>query len=59
MKRKTSSDVYDINHKTGALVIGKNRLDDYATKFLNKYCKEKNGDSLFSVFFFAPEARRI
>ena len=40
MKRKTSSDVYDINHKTGALVIGKNRLDDYATKFLNKYCKE-------------------
>ncbi|WP_211224441.1 ImmA/IrrE family metallo-endopeptidase [Eremococcus coleocola] len=40
MKRKTPSDVYDINHKTGALVIGKNRLDDYATKFLNKYCKE-------------------
>lgn len=40
MKRKTTSDVYDINHKTGALVIGKNRLDDYATKFLNKYCKE-------------------
>lgn len=40
MKRKTPSDVYDINHKTGALVIGKNRLDDYAAKFLNKYCKE-------------------
>lgn len=40
MKIKTYSDVYDINHKTGALIIGKNRLDDYATKFLNKYCKE-------------------
>lgn len=40
MNRKTSSDVYDINHKTGALIIGKNRLDDYATKFLNKYCEE-------------------
>lgn len=40
MKRKTSSEVYDINHKIGALIIGENRLDDYATKFLNKYCKE-------------------
>lgn len=36
--KKTRSDVYDINRKTGALIIGKNRLDDYATKFLNKYC---------------------
>ncbi|MGX7091982.1 ImmA/IrrE family metallo-endopeptidase [Hutsoniella sourekii] len=36
--KKTRSDVYDINRKTGALIIGKNRLDDYATKILNKYC---------------------
>lgn len=40
MKKKTSSDVYDIDQKTGALIIGENRLDDYATKFLNKYCEE-------------------
>ncbi|MDW7797137.1 hypothetical protein SCQ32_09160 [Streptococcus canis] len=40
MKRKTTSDIYDIDKKTGALIIGKNRLDDYALKFLNKYCKE-------------------
>src|SRR5574344_1835100 len=36
---KTYDDVYDIK-KNGALVIGKNRLDDYATKFLTKYCPE-------------------
>ncbi len=35
----TFDDVYDIK-KNGALVIGRNRLDDYATKFLSKYCKE-------------------
>lgn len=35
----TRSDVYDIDPKTGALVIGARRLDDYATKFLNKYCE--------------------
>lgn len=40
MTRKTSSDIYDIDNKTGALILGKNRLDDYATKFLNKYCIE-------------------
>lgn len=41
MKKKIShSDVYDINPKTGALILGSNRLDDYATKFLNKYCNE-------------------
>ena len=34
------SDIYDVNKKTGALILGANRLDDYATKFLNKYCKE-------------------
>lgn len=39
-KRLTSSDIYDINKKTGALILGKNRLDDYATKFLTKFCKE-------------------
>jgi len=36
----TSSDIFDINKKSGALILGKNRLDDYATKFLSKYCKE-------------------
>lgn len=41
MKSKvTSSDIYDINKKTGALILGKNRLDDFATKFLTKYCKQ-------------------
>ena len=41
MKSKvTSSDIYDINKKSGALILGKNRLDDYATKFLTKYCKQ-------------------
>lgn len=39
-KKVTASDVYDINKKSGALILGKNRLDDYATKFLNKYCKQ-------------------
>lgn len=36
----TSSDIFDINKKSGALILGKNRLDDYATKFLTKYCKQ-------------------
>ena len=35
----THSDIYDINPKSGALIIGANRLDDYATKFLVKYCE--------------------
>lgn len=40
MKRKEISDVFDINKNTGALILGSNRLDDYASKFLTKYCKE-------------------
>ena len=41
MKRKiTPSDIFDVNKKSGALILGKNRLDDYATKFLTKYCKQ-------------------
>ena len=33
MKRTvTPSDIFDVNKKSGALVLGKNRLDDYATK---------------------------
>lgn len=41
MKSKiTSSDIFDINKKSGALILGSNRLDDYATKFLTKYCIE-------------------
>ena len=39
-KKLTSSDIFDINKKTGALILGKNRLDDYATKYLTKHCKE-------------------
>ncbi|MCD7716051.1 MAG: hypothetical protein LUI39_06340 [Lachnospiraceae bacterium] len=39
-KKPTSSDIYDVNKKTGALILGKNRLDDYARKFLQKNCKE-------------------
>ena len=38
--KPTSSDIYDINKKTGALILGKNRLEDYATKYLTKHCKE-------------------
>ena len=41
MKSKiTLSDIFDINKKSGALILGKDRLDDYATKFLTKYCKQ-------------------
>lgn len=39
-KKVNASDVFDVNKKSGALILGKNRLDDYATKFLNKYCKQ-------------------
>lgn len=39
-KQLTSSDVYDINPKTGALIIGSNRLDDFVGRFLTKYCPE-------------------
>lgn len=38
--KTTSSDIFDINKKTGALILGKNRLDDYATKYLTRHCKE-------------------
>lgn len=38
--KPTSSDIFDINKKTGALILGKNRLDDYATKYLAKHCKK-------------------
>lgn len=30
------ADIYDINRKTGALILGKNRLDDYAEKYLSE-----------------------
>lgn len=36
----TPQDIYDINPKSGALIIGSNRLDDYATKFLTRYCAQ-------------------
>ena len=34
--KKLLSDVYDVHKKTGALMLGKNRLDDYATNYLRK-----------------------
>lgn len=39
-KPLTMSDVFDVNPKTGALILGANRLDDYATKFLHEHCTE-------------------
>ena len=36
----TPSDVYDRDKKTGALLLGKNRLDEYANTFLNQYYPE-------------------
>ena len=36
MNRPTFSDVYDINPKTGALILGKNRLDDGQLSFREK-----------------------
>ena len=36
----TPSDIFDINKKTEALILGKNRLEDYATKYLARHCKE-------------------
>ena len=38
MPKLTHSDIYDVDQKSGALIIGANRLDDYATIFLKKYC---------------------
>lgn len=38
--KPTFSEVYDVNKKTGALILGKKRLDDYATKYLVKHCKK-------------------
>lgn len=40
MDRPTSSDIFDIDKKTGALILGKNRLEDYAAKYLSTHCKE-------------------
>ena len=36
----TTSDIFDVNKKTGGLILGKNRLDDYASKYLSHVCKE-------------------
>ena len=30
----TTSDIFDVNKKTGGLILGKNRLDDYASSTL-------------------------
>jgi len=37
---KAFNDLLDVNKKNGALILGVNRLDDYATKFLTQHCKE-------------------
>lgn len=39
-KTENPSDVYDIDKRTCALILGSNRLDDYASAFLEQYCKE-------------------
>ena len=36
----TTSDIFDVNKKTGGLILGKNRLDDYASKYLRRVCRE-------------------
>lgn len=33
-------DIYDINKRTGALILGRNRLDDYAAKYLTRHCRD-------------------
>ena len=33
-------DIFDTDRKTGALILGSNRLDDYATKYLSSRCPE-------------------
>lgn len=36
----TTSDIFDVNKRTGGLILGKNRLDDYASKYLSRVCRE-------------------
>lgn len=36
----TTGDIFDVNKKTGGLILGKNRLDDYAYKYLSRVCRE-------------------
>ena len=39
-KKPTPSDIYDIDKKTGALILGKNELEKYAKKYLSVHCEE-------------------
>lgn len=39
-KQLTPSDIFDTDPKTGALILGANRLDDYATKVLQQWCSD-------------------
>lgn len=39
-KTEDPHNVYDIDKKTCALILGSNRLDDYASAFLEQHCKE-------------------
>ena len=36
----TTSNIFDVNKKTGGLILGKNRLDDYASKYLSRVRRE-------------------
>lgn len=38
--KPSSQDIFDINKRTGALILGSNRLDDYAAKYLTRICKD-------------------
>ena len=39
LRKPTHSDIYDVD-PSGAVVLGSNRLDDYATTVLQKYCPQ-------------------
>ena len=41
MRNKLSrADVFDVNKTSGALILGSNRLDDYASKYLSHICRD-------------------
>lgn len=40
MNKLSRADVYDVSPTSGALILGSNRLDDYASKYLSHVCCE-------------------
>lgn len=40
IKNRDWSEILDVDKRTGALIIGSKRLDDYATKYLTQRCPE-------------------